>query len=843
MARSLGAALIAVLALALPARAQHSAERVAENVRRVTDASLSDAARGAAWTEVEASVDHLVAAGDRRTQDETKALLTGAAFFLRCLGDGAYGPERVLPVLDAALAGARTLEGEDERVATFVFHLARLRIARGETSPARSVLDEHLPRLERSSAHEAAWCCLLRATVERLEARPIEALAWIERGRAAMDPARHASHRLLAPTLCSEAASTWLELGLPELAARAVVEQRAAAEGIPDPLVRHGLGLQEARVEFASGRWPRARERAHAGATLDEPAFVEQERIRSQYRLIEGLAAQELGALDPALARSALDLLATASTSSELSRVERVEACLSLFAGASRLGDLAVAGRAIERAGVELGVDASHAGTARLERPPGATTLQWVRWIASRARWARLRGAPLEDLRAARDELRAAWVEFLATWDRTPLHADGVGFLQYSFRRFVPAELVEIELAASPGSEGVARAFEHLLEAQARGSLARSLGAATPSIDRLRRETLADSECALVFLPAPNGSHVFLLDAHDLRHERLPPEAELLPMQRDLARDLLARPAAGAASPESAARLGAALVPASARASVAKAKRLTFTGLALLGLLPPAALDVPGIGVLGTEREIAELPSLAIGAYLAARETADAGSRTLDLLVLAAPEPSAAVRERWPGLAELPWEPADARAMHAGTASERVLVLERSAATRAALEQHRPRVLTVFGHGVQDERRTPAASLVLAPSARDGDDGLVHVDDIARIWPLRDAPSVVVLGTCGASRAPLRRGDDGVNHFGGAFLASGASCVLASSADLDDEATRRLVARVHSGLLAGATPSGALLEARRAVAADERFRHPHFHALLGASGLGHRVPR
>ena len=80
-------------------------------------------------------------------------------------------------------------------------------------------------------------------------------------------------------------------------------------------------------------------------------------------------------------------------------------------------------------------------------------------------------------------------------------------------------------------------------------------------------------------------------------------------------------------------------------------------------------------------------------------------------------------------------------------------------------------------------------------------------------------------------------GEDGGQHFAGTFLAAGAGCVLSSAANLDEEATRLLVARLLEELARPGVPPGeALRRARAAIARDPRFGHPFFHGLLQASG-------
>lgn len=826
------AALIAALLLSGGVRAQDAAQDLERDLTRITDPALPVSEQQAAWLAVVRAVDGYLARTEPLDDADARAFVAAANFYLRCLDGGVYDAQRVEPVLARALRLAAERPGWNAHAGYFAFRLAQLRLGRAQLVGAREALDVALPLLVPREAAIRGWCLLLRATVDRLDARQQEARGWLDLALAEVEPAWSGLDRRLAPSVHAERVLVWLELGLPELAARELDRQRATAEGIDDPAIRNALLLNEGHVDLASERWTRARERAHSAAEAATGTTPAATALRAQHRLVESLALHELAAADRALAPQALALLRESAESSVLARGDRVGALLALFTAHARSGDTRSASAVVERLQHEM--DA---------RGESAATLQAVSCVAARAREARMRGAPKLELAQARDALRAAWAEFRAMWNRTPVQAEGVGFLQYSYRRSVPCELIEAELAADPGPEGVERAFTTLLEAQACGTLARTFDVGVPIVAELRRDLLAEGESVLAYLPGPVGSHAFLLDAQRLVHAPLAPEAALRALQREFAADLLVRPAADAAPPAVARRLAEALFPKPLDGGL-RASRLTFSGLELLGFLPPAALDAASVGILGLAVEIEELPSLPIGLLLARRPQSAPDAYAIDLLVLAAPEASSSARERWSSLAPLPWSSADEHALRGGAADPRVVVLAQRAARVGELAARRPRIATVHAHGVQDARRSQAATLVLAPE-REGDEGLLRVEDAVALWSGSDAvaPQLVVLAACGGSRAPMRRGDDGGNHFGGALLAAGARCVVLSAADLDDDATRVLLEALHRELRAGATPSRALLVARKTVAADARFGHPHYHALIGASGLGHRVPR
>jgi hypothetical protein len=127
------------------------------------------------------------------------------------------------------------------------------------------------------------------------------------------------------------------------------------------------------------------------------------------------------------------------------------------------------------------------------------------------------------------------------------------------------------------------------------------------------------------------------------------------------------------------------------------------------------------------------------------------------------------------------------------------------------------------------------ATLVLSPS--EGYDGLLGPDEVEKI----QSPTIVVLSACGAAKGPVRYGDDGVNHLGGAFFQTGAQTVLLTRAMLEIDSTAALTLLFLENLVQrGRSPARALLEARRRVAASPDWAHPFFHSILQVVGCGHR---
>lgn len=95
-------------------------------------------------------------------------------------------------------------------------------------------------------------------------------------------------------------------------------------------------------------------------------------------------------------------------------------------------------------------------------------------------------------------------------------------------------------------------------------------------------------------------------------------------------------------------------------------------------------------------------------------------------------------------------------------------------------------------------------------------DGPLVVHDLER---LRRAPYRVVLSACESGvLAPV--GAEEVLGLAAALISLGTSGLVCSVADVNDDATARLMVRLHDELAAGADPAAALLATRRAMADD-----------------------
>jgi CHAT domain-containing protein len=227
-------------------------------------------------------------------------------------------------------------------------------------------------------------------------------------------------------------------------------------------------------------------------------------------------------------------------------------------------------------------------------------------------------------------------------------------------------------------------------------------------------------------------------------------------------------------------------------------------GARRLCVVPTGTLAAVPFAALWPDREVVLLPSATVGLLLAS-----CGSGAAEVLAvgasaspLAAPLPGAALEAREVG----------DESLVDGAATEEAL------RTRAS---SRPwRALHVAAHGLIDPDRPLHSALALHPTG--GFDGLWTAAEVLDGSVRAD---LVVLSACSAG-AGKDLGAEGTLGFVHAFLVAGACRVIASPWDVDDDATRLLMRRLHAELRAGAPAATALHRGQAALRAEERWSHP-----------------
>lgn len=153
----------------------------------------------------------------------------------------------------------------------------------------------------------------------------------------------------------------------------------------------------------------------------------------------------------------------------------------------------------------------------------------------------------------------------------------------------------------------------------------------------------------------------------------------------------------------------------------------------------------------------------------------------------------------------------------------------RKAATksRALTETPLYRYVHFATHGLVDEQNSQFSSLVLSPSnANQPDNCLLQVHEILG---LELAADLVVLSACKTGLGQMATGE-GMLGMTRAFFAAGASSVLVSLWNVNDEATAKLMIAFYSRLLLGTDKATALTEAKRQMKNDEKYSAPYFWA-------------
>lgn len=728
------------------------------------------------------------------SKDCTRAFALAATS--ACVCDGIAADERIALAQRAlALANSAELHGERSRLALLLADLCK---RNDRPSEARDALTQTLAR-ELDAATVRPFLQVALADVERMRFDPGAAFEALSQARALV-PVQKA-RATLEERLTSVELQLELDLGLFD---RAALRLRARVEELDRRLAQDasntGIDANEKRRAvfqrvqlFLAQDQERAANDEVARALADEALFEPGSLDRAQLLVRRGLAQRSL---------SAADALAAADASFDEALAcerlpPRLRASALAWSADTRIGraDAAEIERRLESARATL----ASIGDERVRRY--APEQNDVEVVAARLALANGAAQP-ERLRAHAVALRERFDVLLELWRSIPPRREGLGILQSASARALPSEWIRVELALDPTSAGAARAFDVLLAAQSAHALARARAAATPTLAQVREVACGKERGVLAFVPGPRRGHVFALDAETIV------AAEIAGV--DALHELRARCIGSNAGAPAHAALAAALLPPPIAARVARWKAFTVTGSDWLGEIAFEALPGGDSKCLGLTHAIGYTPSLPLSLALAREKATDAGE--LDAVVIACPTAAEATLARFPKLEPLVWRDAmlddlrnawkGARAVahHGGGASYEAL---------AAALGKRPRVLQLLCHGVALPAIERPAHLVLAPDAAHAD-GLVGCADVETL----DAPPLVLLTTCRAGSGPSRRGDEGAQNLGGAWLTAGARCVVLSPGDLSLEPMVQLSRVVHARLAAGDAPDEALRRAR-----------------------------
>ena len=417
---------------------------------------------------------------------------------------------------------------------------------------------------------------------------------------------------------------------------------------------------------------------------------------------------------------------------------------------------------------------------------------------------------------ASAERLIAEVDALIQSWQGLGSPPGGVGFLRDMRERLYLGEYLEL-IAKRRGARA---AFDRLNEIQALASLSRILGGDAGSVEEIEERLIPPGGVLLSLMYGRKRLLVFELEGSgEVELHLLSPGPNLIQDARDY-QHRISLPPDGRRPAGEARELASRFFDRALRERIEKASSVVLVGGEMFAGLSFESLPLLSQRPLGVDRALWRLPSVPCGLALARRPHREPGF--LDLLLVS--DPSVGIER--PGLSSLV-EP---------VAAERTSVLESASLPRLAqeLEAH-PAAVHLFTHGLLLADSVIPAGLRLARGQ--GDDGEVSAEEVLAL----DWPELVLLSVCGAASGPLRIGDAASADLRGAFLRGGARCVVGSSADLNREATRRLMVHVTAALAAGADVAEALRRGRAALWNDPATRDPYYTCLVQAFGVPPRV--
>lgn len=716
----------------------------------------------------------------------------------------------------ADLAFARGMPGTSARVEIDLWR--EFLQPAGAYAEAEARMQAAAERLEASvTARPVLWTDL--AKIVRARGRPLDALRYLERAEAGLldRAAGYGYHGITRAEIAGERCQAFLDLGLPDVAGPWSAQELALAEELGDPPTRLAAAIHSVNLSIATEGAAQAVRRLDAieADPLLQPLL---ETFGCLLVARRGIALAELEKADPSREPLAEPVLLRALAQPDLPPLERGRVRLALAAVRLHAGDAAGAVAVLDAGGDgELCAphDLAHAAALR--------TAAAIARDAGPAEFAPLAERLLADYRA-----------FLADAERHLARSEGAAFFHFGERRLLASAVFRAAMRALPGDAGVLAALDLLMEAEGLGALSRARGAPRATVALARERLLGEGEGWLFYLPAVDRTHVFALDRERVVHCETERRDPLFAACQEFV-SVATRPPLGLAAARAAelhaagTAAAAALLPEPIAERVQHWTDVVVVGADFVRAVPFEALPLRSGEFLGLARAVSYLPSVPFA--LAAAAEPLPGGRRFDCTLAAAPP---APREgEFAGLPLLEFTADDVARIHDVYGAARFHEVVGPAFDRAALldlAKASGRVLQVWTHGLSSlERERPAGLLV------GGREPAFWCDDAERVaWP-----PLVVLAACGAARGPLRIGEDGVSHLGGALLRGGARAVVLPAADVEVEATKRLMFLFHHHLRRlGQSPARALHAARVALAAEPEFRDPFYWALIQVHGLG-----
>lgn len=626
--------------------------------------------------------------------------------------------------------------------------------------------------------------------------------------------------------LLGQRAQYWLELGRADLAAEASERQLARVRESEDPDVIASALVRAANIDLAARSFEGVIERYEqakrlAGEHPVAPLYLAHLEIQ------KGQAERELELEDRERPARAAETLRAALASPDLPATLRILGRLTLADAEIARSNFAAARVELENAERESSASASDRGSP-------------IEVIAARLATLRFRLESLApdvlpaDVPEIREELTRAVEGLFSDWGQSRAGERLVAFLNRKEYRDLLVAWIRATLAVDSTPRGAEQCFDLLVRAQRFGSLAEAIGGTRKeSLATVREQWLGKRGLLLMYLPAVEGTILIAVDSSEIAIHSLPGSRRLDEVRRGFIRYVSRRPEERGAvdrmeTPES---VTPEFLPNAVIAKLATHDELTIVGYELLGAIPFEGFQVAG-KFLGVTHSIVYAPSIRVGLALSER-AAEPRSFERSLVALDRPTLSEALAKRFPGLDTFSNVPDVRGELETIYGSERIHWWAGASATREHLDES-AYVLQIFGHGVFDARVDPPTSIALAACDRDPI-GLLSIRDL----PLRDVAPLVIQASCSAAKGPLVRGEDGLSHFGGAWLRAGATTVILPSQDVNVFSTLRFLEAFHAQLAGHHdTPAEAARAAREELANDPRFSDPYYFAAIHVYGFG-----
>lgn len=404
--------------------------------------------------------------------------------------------------------------------------------------------------------------------------------------------------------------------------------------------------------------------------------------------------------------------------------------------------------------------------------------------------------------------------------------------------------------AADPAVERQIRLKQRELEAMRREERSQSFagGAAPTPLDAaVLRADLPDRACVLSYALGEPSSHLFLMCPEGLTSRPLPSRSIL---ERQAERLAAALAASSQQRAREQVRLMLAEVAQTLLGPVAdrlqSLDRLTVVPEGALLYIPFAALPGSDGEALLSRLQVTQGPSVGVLAALRARAAVRA-PRPRQIVVVADPVYSAtdprcrdcrsppvapsARPARARGWMRLPGTLEEGRTIAAlGPGETRLLLgLEASRQTVLGGLLKAATIIHLAAHGHMDEEVPSSSGIALSQLDHEGvvQEGFLRIRDIQS---LDLTAELVVLSACRSAWGKPVRGD-GLVGMAGAFFAAGASRVIVSLWEVDDDATAQLMAELYRQLLSeGREPAEALRLAQVSVRARPGWEAPYYWA-------------